>query len=884
MKIAFLFTVFIVLVSGFVFATEGIDDGSNSKEAVYIENNYLSLKFEMEGKAVQLMSVTNKETDYIFEFDSSTMWKMKIFDVKKPSGENDFVTDSYAVGSNCEKVTYDKNKLGSTEKLTFKWDSCELADGEFADIDLAISLEDSEKNSRWRINVDNNMLSHSIDYITLPFKIKKDSTQNTYAVDSTETGWLIRNPANTINEPKSRRSNGVQMQLSPYYTENGDGLYMATNDPYGTYLKRQDWDADGASFTHEFGHYVEGSASSGNDLVLPYDLLVGVYEGEWYDAAKIYRQWAQQTPMLSRGKLKTRSDVPQWHKDLDLITLTALQNYDNYQQHAQKYNDAQEFYGADNEMIFAWFWTNNPTGSNHPDYGKYTPKNNFPNFLNSLNGYGIKSTVYSLTFAIDKNIPQWNALEHTVLLDRNGNMMRAFHNEPDAEDVVVVDVSNSDWQSNYAGLASNNFIAIGASGNYFDNPYASWFGDFNEEHNYHPLGMGGNYIYNGYAELMGKVRNAGRGVNPNYITFYEREDEKYIRVSDTVGVSGIYDPPVIGDDINTVSIPLFPTVYHDYAVMISNPKVNYLINGYTNYGDVTFTLAKGVILGAVPTVQEAAYELGLGLNYELGNHPGYEVLGGIISNYAKFYKDIISLRKSVRDYLTYGELLRELPTDSPNVVKKFCFDDSTNPSNCPDSKQNRVHGKEVLNSVWRSYQGDIGFFFLNYNDNQKTVNANVDFNDYGLDVGTDYVLKRYTSDGNVVEVMGVSDDFSFTETFAPRSAVFFTLTEGVMSSEDNDDSNGGSGGGGGGGSDESNGNYDPSPVIKKKVSPVNLEKPKDDNEDNGDNIIVTSRKEDFILGVQKAVFGFLSGLVAILIITAIIIYTKKIKPGKKRIH
>ena len=41
-------------------------------------------------------------------------------------------------------------------------------------------------------------------------------------------------------------------------------------------------------------------------------MLIGFFEGDWYDAAQIYRKFALTAPWLREGPLATRGDVPDW--------------------------------------------------------------------------------------------------------------------------------------------------------------------------------------------------------------------------------------------------------------------------------------------------------------------------------------------------------------------------------------------------------------------------------------------------------------------------------------------------------------------------------------------------------------------------------------------
>jgi len=63
----------------------------------------------------------------------------------------------------------------------------------------------------------------------------------------------------------------------------------------------------------------------GQDVRLPYDVVLGTFTGDWRDAADIYKQWARQQPWC-RKTLAQRDDVPAFLKKGAGIIITGIQN------------------------------------------------------------------------------------------------------------------------------------------------------------------------------------------------------------------------------------------------------------------------------------------------------------------------------------------------------------------------------------------------------------------------------------------------------------------------------------------------------------------------------------------------------------------------------
>jgi hypothetical protein len=67
--------------------------------------------------------------------------------------------------------------------------------------------------------------------------------------------------------------------------------------------------------TMGLGHY-PGTRGPG-EARLPYNVVLGTFQGDWYAAAEIYRNWASRQPFCAT-KLAQRSDMPKWLTDSPL--------------------------------------------------------------------------------------------------------------------------------------------------------------------------------------------------------------------------------------------------------------------------------------------------------------------------------------------------------------------------------------------------------------------------------------------------------------------------------------------------------------------------------------------------------------------------------------
>ena len=159
-----------------------------------------------------------------------------------------------------------------------------------------------------------------------------DESKTDFYVSGTGFGLIARNPGKTLLRTKRRRSSEapsqdqglstdfcpghypgpVALQMHAYYDDTA-GLYMAAYDADGhakhfRYRAAEKMNALDLTIQH---HYNE---RPGVHFQLPYDTVMGVFHGDWYTAADMYKEWARTQHWCSR-KLAERDDVPDWFKE-----------------------------------------------------------------------------------------------------------------------------------------------------------------------------------------------------------------------------------------------------------------------------------------------------------------------------------------------------------------------------------------------------------------------------------------------------------------------------------------------------------------------------------------------------------------------------------------
>lgn len=94
------------------------------------------------------------------------------------------------------------------------------------------------------------------------------------------------------------------------------GLYYGIHDPEGN-TKSIDSYMTKSNGAFKFSYTPPGSDEGNMLYELEYPIIIKPFEGDWYDAASIYREWViPNSDWTKKGKLSERSDIPSWAFDL----------------------------------------------------------------------------------------------------------------------------------------------------------------------------------------------------------------------------------------------------------------------------------------------------------------------------------------------------------------------------------------------------------------------------------------------------------------------------------------------------------------------------------------------------------------------------------------
>ena len=644
---------------------------------------------------------------------------------------------------------------GPTTTLWITWNDCRPVASDptnWFNVTLRITLTAGDPISRWTLEVENHLPDWALFYTSLLHGFAQEP-QDTYLVVPA-TGRLIRNPHSTLapnptGSPNAALpyTNWLPFQLFPYYTADGHGVYYATHDGGATFAKFANLYGYGNRYEVQSATYAEDSDATGvgTTFVTPYPIAMGVFNGDWYDAARIYRSWAETQPILEKGKLITRTDVPQWWKEVTLSNVGYVPGNLNatpvVNAYVNKWLAIRAYQGLANDeyYLFQDLWYEPAS------LGFYTPLQGIGNLFGALRSQGFFVGGRNLSFTYSQTAPP------SPCGSAPPNSATLVNGMPDP-----FDPNGGTHVNPYTPFAlcymedfiQNRLLPTQAVHFFYDNPYFSDV-SYDPAHG-NPSGHGGSWLYDRIVDIMEQVRVDARATEPRFVTTHESSFEGYIRCADSAGAGYAFNPPGFVNPANVadeIRIPLQSAIVHDYGILLgANELANWLdLSGvYTDFEDINFVLAHGFIEGRQLNTIEPFFLAGYA-NHEL-LAPGSPLaaipgVAQILVDHTVYLKKLVEVKRTAygRKYLTYGEFLRPLDIPGlPLVTKTF------NPLFIGFGVSYPITSPVVLTSVWRANDGsgDVGIVATNHTNAPVTFTVALDAADYGLDPAIAHTVTR----------------------------------------------------------------------------------------------------------------------------------------------
>ncbi len=605
-------------------------------------------------------------------------------------------------------------------------------------VDVTVTLPDDSPLFKWDISIANTS-NTPLQQVVFPLlsglgSARPDSENTDYLAAPVYSGMICKNPRskNSIGPGLSEYpGSGMSVQLLTYCDGQGGSLYFASHDA-GNYRKTFLANHGGSkkSFREGVIHYADQQYSPGV-WKLPYSMYWGPIQGDWYDAAKIYRSWAIRQPRWSKS-LAERDDIPAWFRSLPVWFQGNQWSGDakTMLDFADRIVKVREALGY--EIGFHWYiWQKYIAHDyNYPDYFPARP--GFAEAVKKVQAAGVRVMPYVNIHLCETQLPLWKEknLELAAKRDSLGELYRSygvcgkfgkvvntnegpvdvFRGEQEGRDMIPMCAGEKVWQDIMIDTASKLVNEYGVDAMYYDETYV--FPGVCYATNHRHKWLGGP----DHAEAIAEIHRRTHSVRPEgVITTGENLGESYIDVC--VGLINGHS------DMRVTSIPIFQTVFADRTAEIGVfTNQSELASPDTFASKLAFMLIRGRQLGWFNSDQRA--------------------LNIVNPEYAKqleMLKKYCDVRIVALPWLFEGEMLREPDTSALAKVPRHW-------EIWPNYKDKPVYEFPVVcGGMYRAPDGSLGLVLCNVTAQEQTVEIPWNAKDWGLKPGTVVSITEYSA-------------------------------------------------------------------------------------------------------------------------------------------
>ncbi|MGD9494818.1 MAG: DUF6259 domain-containing protein [Armatimonadota bacterium] len=539
---------------------------------------------------------------------------------------------------------------------------------------------------------------------------------------------------------------GMEMQFGTLYDDAGNGLYWAFYDGEG-YHKRVVYDnADRGRIDLKLEHIPEDCLTPGQDYASPYPVAIAAYHGDWWDAARMYREWALQQKWCARGPIEMRADVPDWVKQADVWIRGDARRYAAQFEADFAYALQDIIGGTFGVQLYGWYQVDGV-----PNWFAtlgWPMVEAYPEMIAQAKARGIHHTPYVNSLQTDLADPSCpEGVRGAFLLNASGDPVRW---SDEAEEYTLCAATDI-WREMLVQACERLVREGNASGVYLDQlggqcGYPCYASDHG-----HPVG-GGHYATDSLRAICQAIREAMGKHDPQAALSGEVQHEMLLDVTDHRLQHYNWWPGWVN---------LWPAVYGDYSIDYgrtlsftqSADSEGNLPSPIEFYGPTGNTFISGLAFGRIwPT----------GNPHNLITSPGNE-------EERDYFQACLNLRRAGRKWFEFGYLQRPVTvlTEIPTVPMKD-----------PKGRDSAIDA--LLHSAWIASDGSLAFAFTNVSEEPLRVRWLADLLRYEIAPAEVYCVQRVLPDGTRRSVAKLeTSKLERTETLAPHAVILYEVTMGA---------------------------------------------------------------------------------------------------------
>lgn len=466
---------------------------------------------------------------------------------------------------------------------------------------------------------------YECDYMKLTFDVNKD----TWFFSPYGSGEIYPSTRESFGSTQNYPSYGVSMQYMAFYdTKRNRGIYYGIHDPAPAYKKLSINKVKGAkTVSLKAIQPLANIKSSTNSQNLEGVVVWELFDGDWYDAALLYRDWVTKEagwiPEMSDG---VRADSPEWLVKAPHWWLVRVKQDESFAQDVLRVSADLGVESA----VHLYDWHVIPFDNDYPHY--FPIKEATEKGMKTLKEAGIKVMPYingRLWDTRDRGMEDWqfsSVAKKWCTKNRNQEPFIERYNSKEEDgskvELAIMCPSSGLWQEKVQEITGKILNDMGAGAVYIDqiaaaSPYIC------EDEGHSHLPGGGTWWCEGYNNLLEHV-NMIKPADSAITT--ECTADPFMK-----HIQGYLTWLWVKND----QVPAFPAIYSGYVSMF------------------------GRLYGSVPAAESEGHRILIAQSLCYGEQMGwltpelYELL-----EQKEFYKTCVKTRAKIGEYFYAGRMLR----------------------------------------------------------------------------------------------------------------------------------------------------------------------------------------------------------------------------------
>ena len=561
----------------------------------------------------------------------------------------------------------------------------------------------------------------------------------------------------------------LSLQCAALYQKNGPGLFVEIDD-WAAHAKRlRVFGEREQRIGFEVVNLPSDEGNKKTSYLVPYQVQIGAFSGDWFTVAERYRRWGlQQSWAEARCSAGLQlKGVAQWVKDTGLWVW-------NRGRSGQVLTPAlalQERAGVPVSVMWHW-WHGCPYDIGFPEY--LPPREGeapFREAVRKAEQAGVHATVYMNQRLWGMTTASWESegAERYAVKGPDGKVHPEYYNTFKRAACASMCMGTEFWRDKYAGLAEQA-LELGVDGIYMDQACSS-LACYDPAHG-HPLG-GGTYWMAGFRKLASDIRArytknnaqgvalAGEGCGEAWLPYLDLMLSLQVSL-ERYAEQGQWQP-----------IPFFKAVYHGYAVQYGNyssltmppydelwppefaPKEPLKLLDAKFSQQFRLEQARAFVWGQQPTIANFRPE-------------HFEERPAEIAYAVKLAK----IRMRALKYLLHGTMLRPpaltFPEEEIDISRLSIYAGQQGAL-----KEYRKSYPPVLTSAWKAADGGVGIVFANVSEKAYPISIHLDKE--GYEVLPSACIFRINTEGRNKAVLAEDRHLDFT--LPPEDACIYEFAK-----------------------------------------------------------------------------------------------------------